>query len=55
MAWNVQCGTEHDGERGSVWAVAWNVERCAMGNELERGLWHGMWNGMWNGARWGTR
>ena len=66
VAWNVQCGTERDGERGRVscgmecgtvrdgervraWAVAWNVERnvewCAMGNEVERGLWHGMWNG----------
>ena len=51
VAWNVQCGTERDGERGSVLAVAWNVERCAMGNELERGLWHGMWNS----ALWGTR
>ena len=23
-----------------VWAVAWNVERCAMWNEAECGLWH---------------
>ena len=33
-----------DGERGRVWAVAWNVEQCAMWNEVKCGLWHGMWN-----------
>ena len=25
-------------------AVARNVERCAMWNEVECGLWDGMWN-----------
>ena len=33
---------------GAIWigvcAVAWNVERCAMWNEVECGLRHGMWN-----------
>ena len=40
---------------GVIWismcAVAWNVERCAMWNEVERGL----WDGMWNVVRCGTR
>ena len=27
-----------------VCAVARNVERCAMWNEVECGLWHRMWN-----------
>ena len=30
-----------DEEWGRVWAVAWNVELCAMRNEVECGLWHG--------------
>ena len=25
-------------------AVAWNVERCVMWNEVKCGLWDGMWN-----------
>ena len=45
MDWCVGCGMEYDVERGRVWAVAWNVERCVMWNEsVEYGLWHGMWN-----------
>ena len=32
------CGTLRDEERGRVWAVAWNVERCAIWNEVECGL-----------------
>ena len=24
--------------------MAWNVERCAMWNEVVCGLWYGMWN-----------
>ena len=45
MGWCVccgmECGTLRDVKRGRVWAVAWNVERCAMWNEEECGLWHG--------------
>ena len=25
-------------------AVGWNMERCAMWNDVECGLWDGMWN-----------
>ena len=32
-----------------MWAVAWDVERCAMWNEVECGPWHGMERcAMWN-------
>ena len=45
MDWCVGCGMEYDVERGRVWAVGWDVERCVMWNEsVECGLWHGMWN-----------
>ena len=44
MECGMECGMVRDGERGRAWAVAWNVERCMMGNEVECGLWHGMWN-----------
>ena len=33
-------------------AVAWNVERRAMWNEVECGLWHGTWNVVRCGMRW---
>ena len=33
-----ECGTLCDVERGRVWAVTWNVERCAMWTEVECGL-----------------
>ena len=46
-----ECGTLCDMERGRVWSVARNVERCAMWNEVECGL----WQGMWNVVRYGTR
>ena len=32
--------------------VAWNVERCAMRNEVECWLWRGMWNVVRYGMRW---
>ena len=45
----MKCGTLCDVERGSVWAVAWNVERCAMWNEVVCAV---AWNvercAMWN-------
>ena len=41
MVCGMVCGTLCDVERGSVWAVGWNVER-AMWNEVECVLWHGM-------------
>ena len=45
MGCGMECGTLCDVERvGRVWAVAWNVERCVIWNEVECGLWHGMWN-----------
>ena len=39
MGNEVECGLWHgmwnsDGERGRVWAVAWNVEWCVMWNEV---------------------
>ena len=34
MGCGMECGTVHDGERGRVWAVAWNVEQCVMWNEV---------------------
>ena len=39
MGCGMECGTLCDVR---VWAVAWNVERCAMCNEVR--VWHGMWN-----------
>ena len=27
MGCGMECGTVRDGERGRVWAVAWNVEQ----------------------------
>ena len=38
MGCGMECGTLCDVERGSVWSVAWNVERCAMWNEVVCGL-----------------
>ena len=62
------CGTLRDVERGKVWAVAWNVERCAMWNEAVWAvawnvecyvMWNeaecGLWHGMWNVVRCGMR
>ena len=51
MGCGMECGTVCDADRGRVWAVAWNVERCAMRTEVECGLWHGMWNGVRCGMR----
>ena len=57
----MECGTLCDVQRGRVRTVGWNVERCAMWNDVvwavgwnvERCVtWNeaecGMWEGMWN-------
>ena len=33
-----------------MWAVAWDVERCAMWNEVECGPWHGAIRGNGGGG-----
>ena len=51
MCAGTECGALCDVERGRVWAVARNVQRCAMWNEVEC-VWAVAWNvercAMWN-------
>ena len=52
----MECGKLCDMERGRVWAVAWNVESCAMWNEVD-GVCAVAWNvercAMWNEVEFG--